>query len=229
MRGRMQAALRDRDGVAIALVTLGLLVWGHQGWPWILDLVGAPSDPVRAWMLAFGIGALATTVVPALVLKLGYRARLADYGMGLGDWRRGLVAMAAIAIVGGAVMFFFSSRDATLRAEYPLYGHAILPTSELALYELSYLGFFMGGELAVRGILLFAIARKSGSDGLAVLVCAAIQIVWHTGKPLPELLAAPVWGVLIGVMSLRLRSAWFALIAHWLTNVALDLGIMLHD
>lgn len=226
MRGRMREWLADRDLMAVLLVSVGFFVWGHEGWPWLLDLVGAPADPAHAWMLAFGIGALVTTLVPAAVLKVGYRAPLADYGLGLGEWKRGLALMFGIAIVGGAVMFFFTSGDAAIRAEYPLYGHAALPATDLALYELAYLGFFMGGELGLRGVMLFAIARRSGSPAFAVVVCTALQIVWHTGKPLPELLAAPLWGLAIGAMSLHLRSAWWALFAHWLTNVALDLGIL---
>ncbi len=224
--GTLRSWLRDAHVVGAFLLCIGFWLWGAEGSAWVLEPALRSLNPRHAWMIRFGFGALVMGLVPVLVLKFGYRRSFDDLGLGLGKWRAGVPIALVAGAAGAALMFFVTSKDASVRAEYPLCGHAALTTGEFVAYELAYLGFFVGGELALRGVLLFSLREKLGSAALAVLVTTAIQIVWHTGKPLPELLAAPVWGLAVGALTLRLESAWYALFFHWVANVALDAGIL---
>ncbi|MAC27626.1 MAG: hypothetical protein CMN31_24185 [Sandaracinus sp.] len=240
--GGWRGLLRDPDVVVPASVLLGLLLWGPEGDPWLLDFDAFGWPAHRAWMARFAWGALFVVAVPIAALKLwarpaGRRRSLAAWGLGLGRWRRGLPWGLGLAIAGALVMVFFTSKDPTMQAEYPLYGHEPLPTGELVAYEASYLLFFLCGEAGWRGLLLFGLRdallgdRDDASARLragaqAVLWTTFIQLVWHLDKPTAELALAPVWGLLVGAASLRLGSVWYMLLFHWVSNVALDLAIL---
>lgn len=206
--------------VALPLVlTLGFVVWGHEGRPWLLSFAPAMS-PATTGMLAFAIGALVMVVLPALVLKaLG--EKLSDYGLGWGERGPGMIFAVAASALSVPVMYFVSA-DATMRAEYPLYA----PGDSLIAYEAMYFFFFAAGEIAIRGYILFGVKRWSGSSGLALGVSTIVQTVWHLDKPLAEMVAAPFWGLAVGAVCLRLRSVWYALAFHYVSNVALDLWVL---
>ncbi len=219
--------------VVAAAVALGFLVWGPEGRT-LLPGAWLPAEPRAAWMLRFAAGAGAMVLVPALALR--YFARpvnatdrsLAAWGFGLGDWRRGLPLAIGLTLVGGAIMFFVASTNPGLREEYPLFqpGPSTdpLPATAFATYEATYFLFFLCGEAAMRGLLLFGLERRVGGP-LAVLLTTIVQIVWHMGKPLAELATVPLWGLAAGAVNLRLRSFWWLLLAHWATNIMLDVAI----
>lgn len=216
---RVKAEVK-RPEVALPLaLTVGFVLWGHEGRPWLLAFFPAMT-PVVTGVVSFAIGAAAMVVLPALVLKaLGEDLR--DYGLGLGDKKHGLI-FAVVASALSIPVMAIVAKDATMQSEYPLYA----PGDSLVLYEASYFLFFAAGEIAVRGYLLFGIKRWSGSAGLALGVTTIVQTVWHLDKPLAELVAAPIWGLAIGAACLRLRSVWYALAFHYVSNVALDLWIL---
>lgn len=209
-----------KPSVALPLtLCVGFLLWGHEGRPWLLSF--APTmAPAHLGMASFAFGALVMVVLPALVLKaLG--EQLLDYGLGAGERKWGVLFAAAASALSVPVMYLVSA-DANMQAEYPLYA----PGDSLVAYELMYFFFFASGEIAIRGYLLFGVKRWSGSTGLALGVSTLVQTVWHLDKPLAELLAAPVWGLAVGALCLRLRSVWYALVFHYASNVALDLWVL---
>lgn len=227
-------AWRDPDVVVVTAILIGMLIWGPSG-ALLFDVEQVLGlDSVDAWMVRFAVGAFFVVAVPALLIRFWIAdessplRKLSEWGFGLGDWKRGLVYMLVASVIGCAVMFFFTSKNAGIQAEYPLFdpGTSTTPilTSRFIAYEAAYFLFFLCGEASMRGMLLFGLERKLGPKA-AIAFTALIQTVWHLGKPLAELGIAPFWGLFIGVVNLRLRSFWWMLVFHWLTNVILDLAI----
>jgi len=229
----LRAAGREPLAVVAATVGLGLLLWGPEGQT-LLPHAWLPENPRLAWMARFAFGAAVVVLVPALTLRLWARPTdprehsLAAWGFGLGDWRRGLPLALAFALVGSLATSLAASGDPGLRAEYPLFApgpaRAPLPLTAFASYEAAYFLFFLCGEAAMRGLLLFGLERRVGAVQ-AVLLTTIVQIVWHTGKPGAELATVPLWGLAAGALNLRLRSFWWLLLAHWASNVSLDFAI----
>ena len=230
-------AARDPDVAVPAAILIGMLVWGPNG-ALLFDVEQVLGlAPVDAWMVRFALGALFVVAIPALVIRFWTRPddpalrKLDAWGFGLGDAKRGALYMVVASVIGCAVMWFATSQNDAIRAEYPLFapgpGAPPLDPARFAAYEGAYLLFFLCGEAAMRGMLLFGLERRLGAKP-AIAITALIQTVWHLGKPLAELAIAPVWGVVVGAVNLRLRSFWWMLVFHWLTNVILDLAIHYH-
>ena len=216
---RLRHELRKPEVALPLALTLGFVLWGHEGRPWLLNYA-PPMTPALTGMVSFGIGALVMVLVPALVLKrLG--ETLADYGLGWGERKQGVIFATLASALSVPVMYFVSA-DSNMQAEYPLYA----PGDSLVAYEAAYFLFFAAGEIAIRGYILFGVKRWSGSTGLALSVSTIVQTVWHLDKPLAEMLVAPVWGLAVGALCLRLRSVWYALVFHYLSNVTLDLWVL---
>lgn len=228
-------SLRDPDVAVPAAILVGMLIWGPNG-ALLFDVEAALGlDSVEAWMLRFAVGAAAVVVFPALVIRFWIRPpdrrELAAWGFGLGDVKLGALLLVGLSVVGCAVMWFGTSRNGAIQAEYPLFAPGPdapeLEMGRFAAYEAAYFLFFLCGEASMRGMLLFGLERRLGAKP-AIAVTALIQTVWHLGKPLAELAIAPIWGIAIGAINLRLRSFWWMLVFHWITNVILDLAIHYH-
>lgn len=235
--GGLVKALRDPDVAVPLAVLLGFVFWGPEGL--LLFDVGAVFglQPPEAWMVRFGLGALLMVGLPLVVIRFWIRPSDAserspsEWGFGLGEWKKGLLWMGVATLVGGAVMFWGTSRSADMQAEYPLFmpgtGNPPLETGRFVAYEATYFLFFLCGEASMRGVLLFGLERRLGAKS-AIVITSLIQTVWHLGKPIAELAVAPIWGLAIGAINLRLRSFWWMLVFHWITNVLLDVAIHYH-
>ena len=222
--GQDEPSWRQAPVVLCVSLGIGFLLWGQHGQPWLIDF-GAVlnADALTHWQLNFVWGALVMVVLPLLALRFVSReAGWAQWGLGLGDWRKGLGFLFVASAVAAVAIWFVGGNEA-MRATYPLFGHQLRVSPwRFAGFALSYLLFFCAGDISMRGLLLFATHRFTGSKTIAVVLSTLPQIVWHLGKPIPELLAAPVWGIAIGYACLRLGSVWYALVFHWLANVWLD-------
>ncbi|MFT5352859.1 MAG: hypothetical protein ACI9KE_000056 [Polyangiales bacterium] len=216
---RLREELRKPELALPLVLALGFVFWGHEGRPWVLSFL-EPMTPALTGMLSFAIGGFVMVLIPALVLK-GLGEKLSDYGLGWGERKHGVVFAVAASLLSVPVMYFVSA-DSSMQAEYPLYP----PGDSLLAYEAMYFFFFAAGEISMRGYLLFGVKRWSGSTSLALGVSTIVQTVWHLDKPLAEMAAAPIWGLAVGALCLRLRSVWYALIFHYVSNVALDIWVL---
>jgi hypothetical protein len=239
VRDAIVLIVRDRTTTLIFASVLMLMLWGNQGsvnllsavwsgWtgPWSYGnphrariLPGIPWD--QEW-IAFGIGALLLFVVPALIVKLAFRERLADYGFGLPPKdKRGLALWSALLLlVVGAPGAWFAAHNPEMRALYPMF-RAFSGDGQFFVYEAGYLVFFFAAEAVFRGWILFA-AEKARPGTSAVFVAMLGHVVWHLGKPIPELWSTIVWSLVAGTIALGTRSLWPVVGVHWLVNVLLD-------
>jgi hypothetical protein len=255
--GTVARLFRDRVGIVIGSAFVLLMLWGTHGNLELLGLVwqgwkGPGSDPAtratiidgipwdQEWV-SFWAGVLLVVGIPALIIKIGFKESLRDYGLGLPPpGRRKLAALSALALFGLSLpVFFAGAQNPGMQDVYPLF-KAFDGDGDFIVYELGYLGFFIAIEFIFRGYLLFGLfqlqdrAAPAGVTGergplvfgyYAILISMLSYTAWHLGKPVPELWGTLVWGILAGTIALATRTIWPIVLVHWLLNVFMDLAI----
>jgi membrane protease YdiL (CAAX protease family) len=159
-------------------------------------------------------------VVPALIVKLVFRQRLADYGMQLGDRVRTVRSFLVFAPVM-LLVAWLSSQSAAMTGEYPIDRTAGSSASAFALHTLTYLFFYAGWEFHFRGFLQFGL-RKAFGDAGAILVAVLASVLLHLGKPAAETYGAIAAGLLWGILAFRTRSLLSGFLQHALLGISLD-------
>lgn len=241
--------LADKAAVIMWTSILFLMVWGLHG---NMDILHAILDKPfgQAWpskitfglawgeqLVSFLVGFVMAVVLPCLIIKIRFKERLKDYGLGLPkkpDRNKSWVAFTSL-FGFTAVFVFFASFNGQMQDEYPLFGDAITTWGGFVAYELVYLLFFISIEFAFRGYLLFGlhgIKMRAKVDkpvlrfGIyAILIQMLAYTTWHYGKPALETGGTLIWGIAAAAIALRIRSLWPVIAAHWLYNVLLDLLI----
>ncbi len=185
-----------------------------------LVLLGDPAWTASAWAFAAPVLTLA---LPALAV-LPARRRLAEAGLGLGDWRFGLRAAGALAPAMVAAAFL-AARLPAFRAEYPCWPGAGASGAAFAAHAGLYLLYYLGYETYFRGLLQGGLRRRLG-DLDAVLVQTLASTLVHIGKPAGEIVGAIPAGLAWGAVALRARSIWPVVLTHWLLGAATDFFIL---
>ncbi len=268
------ALFRERPAQIIGSSFLLLMLWGYHGELELLNraipdtFVGPGkgwSDQLRLeppltrprilegipWdqeLISFGMGLLLLVGIPILIIRFGFKERLADYGLGLppkGHRKVGWLGFIALMLICIGP-FYLGTLDNyalnSMQQVYPLY-RPFADTGQFILYELSYLPFFIAIEFIFRGYLLFGLSkardlagseRGTGIPGplffgtYALLIQMLSYTAWHLGKPIPELWGTVVWGLVAGAIAYRSRSIWPVMLAHYLLNVFMDYMILHH-
>jgi len=252
------SVLREKPGQILASAFLLLMAWGFHGNLDLLKLVVPgyrgpgvdlghrpqliPGIPWDDELISFAGGLVLVVLVPMLLIRFVYHDRWADYGLGLPPkGRRSLAAWAFLTLtVLSLPAFYLGAQDPSMRMVYPLY-RPFASGLQFALYELSYLPFFVAIEFIFRGYLLFGLesvrgdnVRPSAGGGpapyffgkYALLIQMLSYTAWHLGKPLPELWGTLVWGIAAGATAWAVRSIWPVVLSHWVLNIFLDLMIL---
>jgi membrane protease YdiL (CAAX protease family) len=192
-----------------------------------LDAVFVSHPRRRLWALE--VWALTRflywAVVPAIVIRLVFRERLADYGLKLSGWARKLwVYAGALAVVLPLVWIFGGT--ASFQKTYPFYKQAGDSWFDLLAWEAGYAMQFFAVEFFFRGVLIHGLKHRFGV--YAVLIQTVPYCMIHFGKPLPETLGAIIAGVALGMMSLWTHSIWLGFLVHVTVAVSMDLVAMAH-
>lgn len=169
-------------------------------------------------------GLIVLGLIPMLIVKVGFKESLRDYGLQLGNWRFGL-AVLPFGILIFVMMSWFSAADPLFQAEYPLSSGAGDSPLHIVLHEGGYLLYYIGFEFLFRGFMLFGLRKEMG-DWNAILIQTLASTVIHIGKPFPETMSAIVGGIVFGVFVLRCRSIYYQLVLHWTLGVSLNLFII---
>jgi uncharacterized protein len=156
-----------------------------------------------------------------VVIVLLHRRPLRDFGFGTGDWRFGLRISLLFYLVMLPVLWYVSAMPAFQQ----VYPHAQIVRGDWSLfliYEGAFILYFIGWEFVWRGYMLFGLLPHTGA-GVAVLVQMIPFVILHYGKPMPETFGAIAAGIALGVLSVRTRSFWYAVLIHWSVMITIDL------
>ena len=184
-----------------------LFVWMNNP-----DFTGAAFSFLSSLIL-FGI-------IPLLAIKFVFKEKLGNYGLQIGDWRFGLLAVAVMAPVMIALTYP-SAKDPQFIAEYPLFKGAGASSEIFIAHAFLYLIYYIGYEIFMRGFIQFGLRDKFG-DWYAVLIQTAISCVFHIGKPDGEIYSSVLGGLIWGIVAFRSRSLLYVLVVHWLLGISLD-------
>ncbi|MGL6096259.1 MAG: CPBP family glutamic-type intramembrane protease, partial [Fimbriiglobus sp.] len=160
-----------------------------------------------------GTAVLTYLVVPALVIRVGFRERLTDYGLKLrGLFTGGLIYVGFVGVMVPLVVV--CSAESWFQQTYPFY-RVHTPAEVNAAFvrwELLYALQFLALEFFFRGFVVHGTKHRFGAYSVVVMTVPYCMI--HFGKPLPECVASIVAGLALGVMSLVTRSVWLGAALH---------------
>lgn len=182
------------------------------------------EDPVRGAMLSFAGFFVLAGLVPALIVKLVFRERLADYGVGLGN--RGRTAGSLLIMVPVILIVAYgASRIPAIRSYYPVNPKAGESPAFFGVHALTYLLFYMGWEFHFRGFMQLGLKDSIGPAN-AVFVQVMASTLLHIGTPGLEAYGAIVGGLWWGFLVFANRSILSGMLQHMLLGLALDCFIV---
>lgn len=155
--------------------------------------------------------------VPLIVILLAFRRAPGDYGMKVGNWRRGL-ALAIGSAVAAAPVLYLAARSPGMRE---FYASVERPAGEVLWVSAVDL---LGWEFFFRGFLLFGLAEIAGPN--AILLQAVPFALAHLGKPALETFTTMLGGAYFGWVAWRTGSFVYAYLLHWLVNVFVILSAL---
>ena len=190
-------------------------------------LPGAGPLEVEWWAVLYQHAAafLLFLVIPVVLLKVVAKERLAELGLGLGEWKLGFGVYAPLGLLLVALPAGLSAAGMpAFVTEYPLAKAAGASTGQFITYQLAYgLLYYTAYEAFFRGMLQFGLRRHIGDVG-AILVQTAVTTLLHIGKPEGEIWSALFAGFLFGALAFRLRSIWPIWLIHWGLGLLTDLA-----
>ncbi len=177
----------------------------------------------RIWQ--FGVFFVLMFIIPFLIVKIIFSERWSDYGLTLGDWKKGLPLLLLIPLVITPIIYF-AAQMPDVRSEYPL-SKLLFSHKELILgYEVLYvLLYYIAWEFFFRGFLLFGLAKKWGVWN-AILIQTISSCLIHIGKPEGEIIGSIIVGILFGLIAWRTKSIWYVFALHAAIGVLTDLFII---
>jgi hypothetical protein len=208
------------------MLAMALLVLSHhQGdvnfWNSHLGALmkGKPLAEVAGYLYWFWASVALYLVAPVMALALTPDIRVRETGIGLGDWRAGLLISGAV-LAAFLPIVYVASLSPAFAGHYPLAGAAKANLRTFAIYEISYAAYFIGWEYLFRGYLLFSLEKGMGK--LAVFAQMMPFVVAHFGKPEAETFGSIFAGVGLGLLALRTRSFWYGALIHIAVAVSMD-------
>jgi hypothetical protein len=167
-----------------------------------------------AWPM-FGSSLVILGLVPMLVIVVGLRERLTDFGLGLGDWKFGLRAT-LIASPLLILIAYLASLSALPDGYMPQ-----LSKPWFAVHILTQLLFYIGFEFHFRGFVQLGL----GGQGVAAIpIWTSIMgaTLAHLGRSPGEVFASIGGSLFWSLVVVRTRSVWYGVLMHWLLGIALD-------
>jgi membrane protease YdiL (CAAX protease family) len=147
-------------------------------------------------------------LIPLAIVVLAWRESPRSYGLQFGDWRLGLpITIAGVAAMAGVIWILGRWPDFHAYYSQDIAGR---PTWRLVIDTAVDL---FAWEFFFRGWLMWALARKYGSDAIWLQVIPfALMHVW---KPEIEQLSTVVGGAFFGLLAWRTRSFVWGFLLHW--------------
>jgi len=166
-------------------------------------------------------------IIPFLLIKIVFKEKLLNYGLQLGDWKKGLYAVGVLFPIIAIAFLLPAAFQEEINTFYPLYKGADKNAVSFLNFELIRgLFFYSAWEFFFRGFILFGI-RNSVNDWTAILIQTIPSCLWHIGYPTGEILMSIPAGIMFGIIALRTNSIIWVWLLHWLIGIGLDFFIIL--
>jgi membrane protease YdiL (CAAX protease family) len=170
------------------------------------------SNPYLLEYIYWFIGDFFTLfIVTTLIIKFGFREKLSNYGLKIGDYKVGIF-ISILFIFLMTVIIWFASSSTSFAENYPLLSSAKNSWNTFLVYELTLLIYMVAWEFFWRGFMLFGLENKFGY--YSVLIQMVPFVILHNGKPFLETFGAIFGGIALGVLALRTRSVYYCIITH---------------
>lgn len=191
---------------------------------WMREPVSGSNHRLIYWALNCQLWYL---LLPLAWATLAARQSLSSLGLSVGRMSAHLPAYAALAALLTPVLLLAASTDGFQRF-YPYFdplpGRPLWP--DFWRLELLYFAQFVAVEFLFRGFLVQGLRSTFGYATVYVALLPYCMI--HFGKPLPEVLAALVAGLVLGHLSLATRSIWPGVALHIFAAAVMDLAVLWH-
>lgn len=166
-------------------------------------------------------------LLPIILIRFVFNESLKDYGIILGDWKKGIKYVSIIFLPIAIFVLYPSIYNREMLNFYPQSKEVINSTNLLIKFEaIRILLFYTGWEIFFRGFMLFGM-RKYVGDAMAICIQIIPSCLWHIGMPTGEIFASIFGGIIFGVMALKTGSILYPYILHCLIGFGLDLFIIL--
>jgi membrane protease YdiL (CAAX protease family) len=213
------------DGPANIQATLRRLPGGEELGHGYLSLLNQPlfANSNLAGLCHWAVGSVVVyLLLPALLIRLVYRERLAGYGLKFrGAFADGWVYLVMFAVMGPLV--WLVSRQPEFQETYPFLalsaGEPLWP--KFWIWEALYACQFLALEFFFRGFLVHGLRPKFGAYAIPIMTIPYCMIHFY-GKPFLESLASIVAGLALGFMSLRTRSVLLGAAIHVSVALSMD-------
>jgi membrane protease YdiL (CAAX protease family) len=162
---------------------------------------------------------LLSFLMPIFIILLVFRENPLRYGLGVGNWREGLIW-----VVGGSILMIGMAWLFWRLPNFQAYYHGLFPATpnpnESFWRGVARSGLYMfGWEFLFRGFLLFALAGWFGPE--AIWIQAVPFALAHIGKPEWETYSSIVGGVLSGWVAYRVKSCYPSWLMHWVLAICI--------
>lgn len=170
------------------------------------------SDPYLLEYLYWFIGDFFTFfILGVVIIKLGLKEKLRDFGLRFGDLKTGL-SFSFLFLFVMIILVWFVSATPAFAEKYPHLSSAKSDWNTLLIYEAGMLLYMFAWEFMWRGFMLFGLEKKFGY--YSVLMQMIPFLILHNGKPFLETFGAIFGGIALGVLALRTRSIYYCIIVH---------------
>ena len=167
-----------------------------------------------------GVLAIGYLLLPALLIRYFFHARIRDYGWQLNQapqhWRGYILLLSPI-----LVFIYLVSLGEDFVNHYPFYSQASRSWVDLLAWEFLYMAQFICLEFFFRGFMLNALRPAIGANAIWVMCVPYLMI--HFPKLWLEATGAILFGLFLGILALRSRSIWGGVLVH--AGVALTMDI----
>lgn len=185
------------------------------------------SSNHRLYNLAYWVSIIvfAYFIIPILVIKIGFKEKLSDYGLQWGSFLRD----SWIYIVMLGIMFplvYFASKTQSFQLRYPFYtpldGESLWPN--FWIWQGLYFVQFFALEFFFRGFMVHGLKKDLGYYAVFIMTIPYCMI--HFGKPMGETFAAILAGIALGTMSLKSRSIALGVFLHYTVAITMDFAAL---
>lgn len=212
--------------VILVLSALLLTVHRYFGSMEFIRRVSPSISEFGAAVYMFGALFILLGLVPLVIIRFFFKQPFREYGLRLGDWRRGLTLVVILFILISVLFVFPGSRTKEMTTAYPFDKSAGDSVWTFIRFELiRVMLFYTAWEFFFRGFMLFGL-RDTVGDWLAICIQTVPSCLWHIGLPAGEIFASIAAGFLFGILAVRTRSLLWPFLLHSLLGVGLDFFIV---